>query len=260
MDPATIISGVGSLVGAFAGKNRAARPSDTWRHTRMGLEGQASGAREFGEKYGFNPLALLGVSSPLQAQAVDNSAFGAGIANAALAVADGMNAQSAQKAYQEQLEQQNKELRKALDGATVRPKMPGIFGTVQPVAGVAEPATVPVVPSITDFNVAASLGYPDRLTEVAPVKDLAVLANVEMPGGESFPVPHDGDEIMGLEKVPIFAMSWFANEARKSGRYWRERFDNAGLTDPDAWLLPKLYYEPGKKKPKEPGMFGIDGF
>lgn len=148
MDPATVVAGVSSLVGAFAGKNRAARPSDTWRHTRMGLEGQASGAREFGEKYGFNPLALLGVSSPLQAQAVDNSAFGQGIANAGLAVADGMSAESAQKAYQEKLEAQNVELRTALDKATLRPEVGGVFGTVQP----------PVVPGAGGDSIAQARG------------------------------------------------------------------------------------------------------
>lgn len=145
MDPATIIGGVSSLVGALAGKNRAARPSDTWRHTVMGVEGQAAGARAAAEKYGFNPMALLGVSSPLQAQAVDNSQFGALIANAGLAVADGINAASERQAYQEQLEAQNKELRTALDAATLRPKVAGIYSGQPGIrAGVADPLTLQV--------------------------------------------------------------------------------------------------------------------
>lgn len=164
MDPATIVAGVSSVAGAILGKNRAARPSDTIRHTRSGIEGQASGAREFGEKFGFNPLALLGVSSPLQAQAVDNSAFGQGIANAGLAVAEGLNAASAQKVYQEELEAQNKELRKALDTSTLRPQVAGIFGTAQPEA-------VPVAPVSVQAAQARGMSYvPPDMRPPTPVE------------------------------------------------------------------------------------------
>lgn len=148
MDPATIVSGVSSLAGALLGRNKQVKPGDVVRQTMAGLIGQARGAREVGEAYGFNPLTLLGVSQPLVPQAVDNSGFGQAIANAGLAVAEGLSAENAQKAYTEKLEEQNRDLRKALDSQTLRPKVAGIFG--QPgaaSAGVAETVEVPTVPT-----------------------------------------------------------------------------------------------------------------
>jgi len=254
MDPATIIGGATSLAGALLGRNKQVKPGDVVRQTMAGLMGQARGAREVGEAYGFNPLTLLGVSQPLVPQAVDNSGFGQAIANAGLAVAEGLTAENAQKAYTAKLEEQNQDLRKALDSQTLRPKVAGIFG---PQPGVAENVSVPAV---SDSTIAARLGYPDRLVETSPIKDIAVVADVELPGGDRFPVLHDGDEIMGIEKLPIFAAGWLADKAMDSGRYWRRRFDAAGVTTPGAWLLPETRYNPDMKRPKRSDMFGDLGF
>lgn len=147
MDPITIgsaISAGASVVGGLLGRNKAVKAGDVIRQTRAGILGQASGARQASERYGFNPLTLLGVSQPLVPQAVDNSMMGSAIANAGLAVAEGINASSAQKAYVQKLEEQNQELRKSLDGQTLRPKVPGIYGAPTPTAGVAGSVEVPV--------------------------------------------------------------------------------------------------------------------
>lgn len=145
MGPA-IIGAVGSVVGGLLGRQKQVKPGDVVRQTMAGILGQARGAREVGEAYGFNPMALLGVSQPLVPQAVDNSLVGQGIANAALAVAEGLNEKTRQAAYASALEEQNAELRKALDTATLRPKVPGIFGTPSAIgAGVVSvPAVSPV--------------------------------------------------------------------------------------------------------------------
>lgn len=152
MDPITIgtaIKAGASIVGGLLGRNKAPTAGDTKRATMAGISGQAAGARQAAEEYGFNPLTLLGVSAPIQAQAVDNSMFGQSIANAGLAIADGMTEASAQKAYLAKLEEQNADLRKALDHQTLRPKVGGIFPTSGPAASAAAAgvgATVPTVP------------------------------------------------------------------------------------------------------------------
>lgn len=161
MDPALAAAGIqagASLVGGLLGRNKAVKPGDVVRQTAAGIMGQAYGARKYGEMYGFNPMALLGVSQPLVPQTVDNSGMGAAIANAGLAVADGINASTQAKAYTEALEEQNKELRKALDGATLRPKVAGIYGRATPVAGVAEPVAVEDLsePGGQGFDIASS--------------------------------------------------------------------------------------------------------
>jgi hypothetical protein len=55
-----VLKGVGALAGAF-GK----RKSTTQSETVAGIMGQAQGARDAAEKYGFNPLTLLQASSPI---------------------------------------------------------------------------------------------------------------------------------------------------------------------------------------------------
>lgn len=156
MNPAVIAAGIqagAGLVGGLLGRNKAVKPGDVVRQTAAGIMGQAYGARKYGEQYGFNPMALLGVSQPLVPQTVDNTGFGQAIANAGLAVADGINASTAAKAYAEALEEQNKELRAALDRTTIRPKVAGIYGRAVPVAGEAEGVVTPdptavVLPSV----------------------------------------------------------------------------------------------------------------
>ena len=138
MDPATIAAGA-QVIGGLLGRNKSVKPGDTTRHTVAGIYGQAQGAREAGERYGFNPMALLGVSSPIMPQGVDNSYMGQAIANAGLALADGMTAQQQQQEYATKLEEQNKVLRTALDASTIRPRQAGIFGTVQA-------PTIPIMP------------------------------------------------------------------------------------------------------------------
>lgn len=127
MTPEVIAAGIqaGSslLGGMFGGK-----PESTNEATRAGIFGQAQGAREAGARYGFNPLTLLGVSSPIAGGSPDGSMMGQAIANAGLALADGITNSAQAKAYREALEEQNKELRKELDSATLRPAVAGIYG------------------------------------------------------------------------------------------------------------------------------------
>lgn len=112
------------------------------------------------ESSGFNPLSFVGAGVGQQAgaaqmlapsaQAAQGGAaqggaasyaasmvsadnFGSAISNAGLLLADGVNAAAQEKAVSTQLAQQNAELRKALNSATLRPEVPGVFGTVQPV-------------------------------------------------------------------------------------------------------------------------------
>lgn len=244
-----------------------------------------SQVRARAEAAGFNPLSFVGAGVGQQAGAAQMIApgaaaaqgapvsyaasmvtadnFGSAISNAGLLLADGVNAAAQEKALSTKLAQENAELRKAFNSATLRPEVPGIYGTVQPV-------TVPKNPSgrttstidggtfdtVKDWFTAAS-AYGNRVYEEAPVKSLALLADVELPNGEKFPVPHDGDEIMGIEKFPALAGGYAVKKAIEWGGGLKNWTDSKGWTpDGPLWeYLPPLQYLPNRY---QPGWYGSE--
>lgn len=130
MDPITIgsaISAVGSLLGGRAAAREQARLI-----AQQNEYNRPVNIRARAEEGGFNPLLFVGPGVDTQATA-GVPMMGQAISNAALAVSDGMGAKAQADAYAAALEQQNQELRKALDSATLRPEVRGGF-VVQPQA------------------------------------------------------------------------------------------------------------------------------
>lgn len=124
MDPiigGAIVSGVASLLGgrkAAKEQRRAIAEQNAYNHP--------SAIRARAEEAGFNPLLFIGPGVGQQVT-VAQPVMGQAIANAGLAMAQGISQHAETKAYAEKLEQQNAELRKALDSATLRPDVPGVF-------------------------------------------------------------------------------------------------------------------------------------
>lgn len=121
------VSALGSLIGG-----RKAAKEQRRAIAEQNAYNAPSAIRARAEEAGFNPLLFVGPGVGQQT-ALAAPVMGQAIQNAALAAADGLSEYGKEKAYSSQLEQQNEELRKALQGATLRPKVPGIYGTAQPV-------------------------------------------------------------------------------------------------------------------------------
>ncbi|VDC31842.1 hypothetical protein [Pseudogemmobacter humi] len=122
MDPATLIGAGASLLGGIFGKSKK---TDPMIDTARALRGSALGAREASEEFGFNPLTLLGVSSPLQGQVMSNP-MGQAIADAGMILADRLaKRQDAQKLQQAQ--ERIVKLQERLDHQTLRPVVGGVY-------------------------------------------------------------------------------------------------------------------------------------
>lgn len=132
MWPALIGAGA-SLLGGILGKPKE-RSAE--QNSREALLGQAAGARKAAEKYGFNPLTLLGVSSAVGPS--ESSAYmGSAIADAGMMLADGLQRRQDELGQISQLEQQNRELQERVQSLTLRPRVGGVYAQREAVPSVA---------------------------------------------------------------------------------------------------------------------------
>lgn len=115
----------GALLGGLFGKKEKKAPS-AYEQTMQGIQGQAEGARKYGEEFGFNPLTLLGVSQPMGQGAAPENYMGNAIADAALLAADDI-AQNAAAQKLERAERLNSKLQQQVTDLTIRPKVGGIY-------------------------------------------------------------------------------------------------------------------------------------
>lgn len=122
-DPVSLISGVGSLLGGLFN-----RPPSAEKQSYQGIMGQARGARDASEQYGFNPLTLLGVSSPLGAGS--GPGMGAAISDAMALLADGYSRRS-DLGQKEALQRENTDLRERLTKQTLQPQVPGVYDRIE---------------------------------------------------------------------------------------------------------------------------------
>lgn len=252
------VSAIGSLLGG-----RKAAKEQRRAIAAQNAYNDPSAIRARAEKAGFNPLLFVGPGVGLQTS-IEQPVMGQAIANAGLALASGMMEQAEMQAQQSAVMQQNYELRKQIEKMTLRPVVPGIFRQASGAGGGtgASNVAVPSVPRGIEQTVINAPGmvapvklsfgpeyvgdeyqgyapageasdlYPFRMSEVMPVKSIPVIADVEMPDGTTFPVPHDGDEIMGIEKLPVFGGSWGVDWLREKAREKRSQYDRAGITTP----------------------------
>lgn len=130
------VSAAASLLGGRKAKKEARRAEAFQRQqvAEQNAYNAPDAIRARAEEAGFNPLLFVGPGVGLQGSIAAPVLAGMGdaIANAGLAVANGLSEYGKQHAYATALEQQNAELRKAVETATLRPEMPGIYGTSQP--------------------------------------------------------------------------------------------------------------------------------
>lgn len=216
------------------------------------------------EGAGFNPAMFIGPGVGLQggiagtgvAQiGTPQSFMGDAIANAGLAFGNGLTEFGKQQAYASALEEQNAELRKAVETATLRPDVPGIYGARTMSVGSAPAIStnyVQVDGTVVPGGFSAKLAYSDREVETMPVKDLPLLADVDLPYNlGTIAVPHDGDEIMGIEKVPTLGLAYLANRAIWLGGTLRNYTNDKGWTEPGPMFhkLPPLQYLPNRYQP-----------
>lgn len=212
MDPiigGAIVSGVASLLGgrkAAKEQRRAIAEQNAYNHP--------SAIRARAEEAGFNPLLFIGPGVGQQ-MTVAQPVMGQAIANAGLAMAQGISQHAETQAYAEKLEQQNAELRKALDSATLRPDVPGPVparaSTGAPVAaGIlkAGNVSVPAVPPAASKGIIAPMGahleekggaYPDWTDPTKVPPTVQPLWNAYMgPNGDLLWAPEgpDADELL----------------------------------------------------------------
>lgn len=132
MDPiigSSLIGAAGSLLGGIFGKPKRVSAE---KNSRDAIMGQAQGAREASDKYGFNPLNLLGASSAVGPSESSNY-MGTAIANSALMLADGLSKRQDRIGQVAALEKSNEELRLQVRELTLRPKFGGIYAQRQAV-------------------------------------------------------------------------------------------------------------------------------
>lgn len=176
--PLVVAAGIqagASLLGGIFGRKDAKRNMAFQRQqiAEQNAYNAPDAIRARAEGAGFNPLLFVGPGVGLQGGTASYAPSGMGdaIANAGLAIAGGIDANEQQKAYQSALEKQNADLRKAVEKATLRPEVAGVFGTAQPV-------TVPDVPAVVGaaaltgsapgFDIASSDTVTNNGTSVIP--------------------------------------------------------------------------------------------
>jgi len=134
-----LIGAAGSLLGGLFNKSPSA-----YKQSRQGILGQAAGAREAAAQYGFNPLTLLGVSSPIGA--ASGPMMGSSISDAFSLLADSL-ANRPGVGEKEALTRENADLRDQLRQQTLQPQVPGIYPRMLP------PRPRPVAAQAAEDNV-----------------------------------------------------------------------------------------------------------
>lgn len=248
------ISAVGSLLGGRKAAKEQARAI-----AAQNAYNAPKAIRARAEEGGFNPLLFVGPGVGLQT-ATAAPVMGQAIANAGLAVADGLTAMGQQQAYASALEEQNAELRKAVERATLRPEVAGIYGVAQPVTVGAAPSTarttvqldgssVPLaygvepgaideVSTTTRYSTPGAPGVSTEATEGIDIEDLGTGLIVDginqakavgdIPTNFEAPYLEAGRNVgqflgTAFYKMHLSASKTWGTMARERGRQWRDR-------------------------------------
>lgn len=128
VDPALIGAGASLLGGIFGRKKEKSAAQNSYD----AIMGQARGSRDASDKYGFNPLTLLGASSAVGPSQSSNY-MGEAIANSAMLLADGLAKREEKFGQLAAMQKQNEELKLQVRELTLRPKFAGIYAQRQAV-------------------------------------------------------------------------------------------------------------------------------
>jgi hypothetical protein len=173
MNPALIKAGA-SLLGGILGKSKSIAPSTQ-------SYGNVKGLMMAAEKYGINPLTLIGGGvSGGSGVPGDNSSMGAALSDAAMYLGDAL-AEKTDKAKLQQATAERDALQQKVIGLTIRPKVPGVFGPLTAGGSNAAPAREPAgMGGSPDLGAAPSLGANDRLAPVAGLRPLATRDPIDL--------------------------------------------------------------------------------
>lgn len=121
----TVLAAVGSVLGGLLGRSKQKVIS-----AGDNFESHIGGLMNAAKKYGWNPLTLLQNGQAIGPTVLntDNSAFGAGIANAFALAGDAVLNKRANAAKLNQYQKQNERLQSRLNAITLRAPVPGVFG------------------------------------------------------------------------------------------------------------------------------------
>lgn len=122
--PAIVAAGISAVSSLFGGRKAAKEQARAI--AAQNAYNSPSAIRARAEEAGFNPLLFVGPGVGTQT-ALAQPVMGQAIANAGLAIANGVSEWEEQRAQATALEKQNAELRKALETATIRPKVAGVW-------------------------------------------------------------------------------------------------------------------------------------
>lgn len=129
MVASALIGAGASLLGGLFGRKKE---KSAQTNSRDAIMGQARGSREAADKYGFNPLTLLGASSAVGPSQSANY-LGSAIADAGMLLADGLAKRQDKIGREAALAKQNEELKLQVRELTLRPKFGGIYAQRQAV-------------------------------------------------------------------------------------------------------------------------------
>lgn len=118
----SLIGAGSSLLGGIFGRNDAAKAQ-----AQQNAYNAPDKIRERAEKGGFNPLLFVGPGVGNQAAPRASGHMGNAIANAGLAMADGMDRNKQLQIERDRLEMDQKKLTALLEQNTIRPKSGGIY-------------------------------------------------------------------------------------------------------------------------------------
>lgn len=118
------VQAIGSLLGGILGKaKRGPSAGDN-------ALSHVSGIMEAAEKFGFNPLTLLGSVGAVGGASPPPNIMGAAIADATMYLGDGINKSGDLKRQRDALAAERDALQTKVIGLTIRPKVPGVYGTM----------------------------------------------------------------------------------------------------------------------------------
>lgn len=220
-----LIGAGGSLLGGIFGRKK---PKVDPRQIAKQIEGQALGARQAGEKYGFNPLALLGLPVDVGAASSNPAAFGRAIADAALTIGENVG-NTSRDAENSKLRQANAQLQERVQRLTLRKPVPGVYERNGGAASVSrggavsggrdaglsgasgEAGPLRALPQKDDLP----LSDPRRAVQNAPIVSDALVSRVDNPNADPFSILTYNGELVGPGEAMMIGGAWALDKFRR---------------------------------------------